>query len=174
MADRDGGYCRGRWGRWACLVLARAFLLVLVFAAGVSPFPSHVSAQNKNTFQYSAGTNISGVSGSITSTVGPKSITLNAVNGFVWAYYEIYACTKTATPTSNALSYLQSDCEELTNPSHPCAHPGRAVGDGFVAEFDGAHLEHGVDGPCRTARPRRQRGGHRNGDYAFDRACVIR
>ncbi len=66
-----------------------------------------------------AGQQISGVSNSaiILAILGSKSITLGATHNFTWQVYEIYACAKTETPTSNAVSYVSSGCTSLGSPT---------------------------------------------------------
>ena len=97
---------------------ARVFLLVLVLAAGVSSLAPGASAQSTNTFRFGSGLiTITGVSTSfaLRDTVSSQSITIAAQAGFNWNFSQVYACTKTATPTSSAIAYVSSGCVSIVS-----------------------------------------------------------
>ncbi len=96
-------------------LLARAFLLLLISAAGVSFFSPEAYAQNRNTWRllpFGAANVIHGISGDIAPTLGPQDVTIGSTGGYSWANMAIFACVKTATPTSSSTDYL-SGCTQF-------------------------------------------------------------
>ena len=103
-------------------LLARAFLLFLVLASGVSFFPQEASAQNSKATYLISGINwpshIDTIS-SLTARVGTQSMTLSGsgtgLTSATWNTITSYACTKTSTPTSTTdrMVYLGSGCANL-------------------------------------------------------------
>ncbi len=105
--------------------LARAFLLLLILAAGVSSSSPEAYAQNLNTWRappHAAA--MDGISGSIAPTLGPQDFTLRAVGNYAWSNTTVHACVKTATPTSTSNSYL-SGCTQFSYSQTSVSYPFR-------------------------------------------------
>ena len=105
--------------------LARAFLLLLILAAGVSSSSPEAYAQNLNTWRsppWAAA--IDGISGSIAPTLGPQDFTLRATGNYGWSNVTVHACVKTATPTSTSDSYL-SGCTQFSYSQTSVSYPFR-------------------------------------------------
>ncbi len=92
--------------------LTRAFLFLLVLAAGVSFLSPEASAQtpNRATFTWSAiGERIRFSPTVLRNAVGSYTINVSGIN----ALDNVRVCTKTATPTTNAAAYWKTNCTYL-------------------------------------------------------------
>ena len=90
----------------------RAFLLLLVLAAGVWFLPPGASAQNKNTFVSSVGSVLRFSPTTFLGTTGSKTVRFHATTGVHLGQYRVYACAKTSTPQNTGGGYV-SGCANL-------------------------------------------------------------
>ena len=97
---------------------ARAFLLFLVLAAGVSSLPPDASAQHRIIHRAGLGHNVRGVSSAALQNMrGAQSITLNPITTAQFNFLRLYACSKTETPRDASAAYRSPTCSStiLTN-----------------------------------------------------------